>query len=330
MTAGSAGKAGAGGLGAGAGGTGAGDSGAGGTGAGGTGAAAGTSGAGAASGKGGTSGAGGSSGGGAAGLVDDTCRVPVAGSGGVSGSGGASASSGSGGVSGSSGGGASGSSGGGASGSSGSGGGCVAPIAANALYSFDDASAVHVGKTDLSVPNSFPPGWFAYGQEMKDGGSLALQESTTDWSATEGHFCPGALTLTANFTVYGPSEKVATLLNFPVVMNWATPIEYTRMHAWLKVRLPSTCNLNHLSGVQIAVNSNGFAAFNSFGPGVATFADGQWHEVILPLKPPIGPYVPAIVNQLNIQMTVPSVAPVGARVAVRTTLLIDDIWLERP
>jgi len=199
---------------------------------------------------------------------------------------------------------------------------CPPEFGGDLLYIFNNNATVFTGSAPpLSM---LPPGWFAYA-EM--GGSAGLSDSTTAWSASEGHSCPGALALTANFTVYAGSERVMALVNFNA--NWASPKAYVRLHAWIKVAIPSTGNLDHLDGVLLATNTNNFNAFQGASLPASNFSDGEWHEIVRELVPGSS-YFPAMVNQVGVQVIAKGVPPAGSSAPVPTTLFIDDIWLELP
>jgi hypothetical protein len=199
---------------------------------------------------------------------------------------------------------------------------CTADFAGDLLYTFDTNLNVFAGRAPPT--SSLPPSgnWFAYAET---GGSAGLSDSTTAWSATEGHSCPGSVALTANFTVYGYSEKVMTLVNFGA--NWATPKAYARFHAWIKVASPSTGNLDHLDQILLATNTNGYTAFQGAPLSAAVFADGDWHEIVRELVPGTL-YVPNAVNQVGIQIIAKGVAPASPPAPVATTIYVDDLWLE--
>jgi len=199
---------------------------------------------------------------------------------------------------------------------------CAPAFPGDLLYVFDTGVAVFAG---LAPPlSALPPNgsWFAYAET---GGSAGLGDSSTEWSAGEGHACPGAVALTANFTVYGAAERVMALVNFNA--NWAEPKAYARLHAWIKVAIPSTGTLDHLDGILLATNTNNYMAFQGAAVAASTFADGEWHEIVRDLVP--GPtYVPASINQVGVQVIGKGVPPVSSSAPVATTVYVDDLWLE--
>jgi hypothetical protein len=201
---------------------------------------------------------------------------------------------------------------------------CPPNFGGDLLYTFDTMTGTYTGKAPPL--SALPPSgnWFAYA-EM--GGSAGLLDGSTAWSETEGHSCPGSVALTANFTVYGGSEKTMALVNFGA--NWATPKAYARLHAWVKVAIPpSTGTLDHLDQILLATNTNNYNAFQGAPLSASTFADGDWHEIVRELIPGTT-YYPASVNQVGVQISARGVAPASPSAPVPTTIYIDDLWLEQ-
>ena len=201
---------------------------------------------------------------------------------------------------------------------------CSPAFTGDLLFVFDDSRSVFAGAAPPT--SALPPSgnWFAYAEV---GGSAGLSNSTTAWNETEGHSCPGAAALTANFTVYGASERVLALVNFGA--NWAVPKAYARLHAWVKVLVPgSTGTLDHLDQILLITNTNGYNAFQGAPMPASAFVDGEWHEIVRELIP--GPnYVPAVINQVGVQIVARSVPPASPSAPLPTTLYIDDLWLEQ-
>jgi hypothetical protein len=203
-------------------------------------------------------------------------------------------------------------------------GSCHTTFPGDVLYPFDSASMIVTGSA-ADLMGAVPSGrWFPYPEPQ---GSAALRDSASAWSDVEGHSCSGALAMTASFTVYGPLEKVLGLINFNA--NWMTPKAYTRMHAWVKVALPSSGNLDHLDAIQLAVNSNNYMSFLGNTVPVSPWVDGDWHEIVLDLVPSTN-YLPADIRQIGVQLIAKGVAGVGPSAPVPTTFYVDDIWLELP
>jgi hypothetical protein len=203
-------------------------------------------------------------------------------------------------------------------------GSCRTTFPGDLLHSFDSASVIVTGSA-ADLMGAVPSGrWFAYPEPQ---GSAALRDSASAWSDVEGHSCPGALAMSANFTVYGPLEKVLGLINFNA--NWMTPKAYTRMHAWVKVPLPSSGTLDHLDAIQLAVNTNNYTSFLGNTVPVSPWVDGDWHEIVLDLVPSTS-YVPADIRQIGVQLIAKGVAGAGPSAPVPTTFYVDDIWLELP
>jgi hypothetical protein len=200
---------------------------------------------------------------------------------------------------------------------------CTTVFPGDLLYTFDTGTSVFTGPAPSQ--SALPAAqWFSYGEPA---GSAGLQQSTTGWSSTEGHSCPGSLTMTANFTVYGSAEKVLALINFNA--NWAVPKAYQHLHAWVKIMVPSTGTIDHLDGIQLAANTNNYNAFLGVTVPASGFADGNWHEIVLNLVPGSN-YVPDIINQSGVQLIAKGAAPPSMAVPVPTAIFIDDIWLEGP
>ena len=85
-----------------------------------------------------------------------------------------------------------------------------------------------------------------------------------------------------------------------------------RLHAWIKVAIPGTGNLDHLDGILLATNTNNFNAFQGATLAGRTFSDGEWHEIVRELVPGSS-YFPAMINQVGVQVIAKGVPPAGSR-----------------
>jgi hypothetical protein len=105
------------------------------------------------------------------------------------------------------------------------------------------------------------------------------------------------------------------------------------LRAKVKIVMPSTGNLNHLSGVQFAANSKpNYSTFQGHYYNASTFADFAWHDVDLPV-PGMGTADQMLdrtqVIQITVQLITPATAPAtGPAAPVTTTLLLDDVWIQ--
>src|SRR5207302_1651688 len=123
----------------------------------------------------------------------------------------------------------------------------------------------------------------------------------------------------------GVSEKVMALINFHA--NWSSPKAYSHLHGWVKIPLPSTGNLDHLSGIQFSTNSGNYTAFLGYNGPAADLANNAWRPVDLALTPAAN-YMPGDVDQIGVQLIAKSSAPAGSAAPVPTSIFVDDIWLE--
>lgn len=199
--------------------------------------------------------------------------------------------------------------------------GCTTTFGGDVLYAFDNNALVFSGPAP-NPAGPLPPGWFAYPEPA---GSAALKQSGTAWTTNEGHTCPGAMVVTSNFTVYGTLEKVMALINFNA--NWATPKMYVRMHAWVKITMPAgATTLDYLDGIQLDANTDNYMAFKGVTVSASSFADGNWHEIVLELMPPS--YVATDIRQVGVQLIAKPTASASTPAPFPTTMYVDDIWLE--
>ena len=103
------------------------------------------------------------------------------------------------------------------------------------------------------------------------GGSLA---SSLGGDPVGGNTCPGELTLSVPFMSYGdPPADVG--FGFGSARDWTG---FAKLHAYVKM---STTNFTAVNGVQIYIQSNGYAIYTngSFLHGTPDLADGAWHRL---------------------------------------------------
>ncbi len=152
-------------------------------------------------------------------------------------------------------------------------------------------------------------------------------------SLTDGHSCPGAVSLYATYAAYGPNP----LLSFNYGGNGGGSVDWsgrTKLHMWVKVL---TTNYSTVAYVQAFVSANGYVFMSGGGFNGTQLSDGAWHESIFNIPPvPANPnpeggavFDPAFVNAFGAQIgTQSAAADGGPSVPPPTTLLVDDIWLE--
>lgn len=213
--------------------------------------------------------------------------------------------------------------------SNGGGGGSGGTGGAACMTAFERGDVAFAFDSRTLAGNGLSGTWVTYPE-----GSPALADSSVGWSETEGRSCTGALVLQVTFDVYG-EEKVAAVDN--VSADWATPMAYAVLHAWVKIVVPESGSLSYLRGVQLSVSSGAnYEAYRSTFVSPDPFVDGDWHELLVTLEPTppppvLGAYVPESVRQIGVQAVAALVAPGGGPQApLPTTLFVDDIWLERP
>jgi hypothetical protein len=140
---------------------------------------------------------------------------------------------------------------------------------------------------------------------------------------TDGHTCNGALDLAVTtYAQYG--TNVQAYFNYGgSAQDWTG---YTKLHAWLKI---VSSDYSTIQGVEPRVDSSGYAdkLFGGFVSG-STFADGGWHETVVPLTAGAS-YVPAGVNGYQFELQLVGAKPGGAAATPpAATLLVDSIWIE--
>lgn len=157
-------------------------------------------------------------------------------------------------------------------------------------------------------------------------GGMPVADTVVQRNATEGFSCPGSLEMRVPFTAYGTQSDAQ--INFSPVQNW---VGYTRLHARVKFVMPSTGNLNHINGVQFAVNSNNYMNYDGKFTAASVFADFAWHDIELDLTlgaaapPPQLDSMIQIQVQIQTQMMAPAMGPTAP---VATTILVDDVWIQ--
>jgi hypothetical protein len=142
-------------------------------------------------------------------------------------------------------------------------------------------------------------------------------------TGTDGHTCDGALDLAVTtYASYG--TDVQAYFNYGgSVQDWTG---YKKLHAWLKV---VSSNYATIQGVEPRVDSSNYAdkLFGGFVSG-STFADGGWHETVVPLTASAS-YVPSAINGYQFELQLVGAQPGGAPATPpAATLLVDSIWIE--
>jgi hypothetical protein len=198
---------------------------------------------------------------------------------------------------------------------------------AGVLFNFDSGDAGDAASWDF-----FPT-------TLTDGGA-----PTKGTSATEGHTAAGSLTYTVPYTDFG-QMAVSLQHNYgssPTTgaLNWSCK---TAIHIWVKVAGAdgdAGSIVPYLNGIQAyiqsgdptsdASNMGGYAFYTSSFTSASTFADGAFHEIVVPLTPTTGtPANPLDINQIGVQVLPLTAAPDGGGVTPGpVTLFIDDISLQ--
>jgi len=180
------------------------------------------------------------------------------------------------------------------------------------LYGFDDGTVT---------------GWSAGAMDSADSGLVGAIGDTV----SDGHACPGALTLTAPFTTYGATENASAQVSLGGV-NWGG---YSKVHFWVKL---TTTSYAAIAGVQAYVQSGpGYAYYTSTFVSASNLSDGMFHEFVIDLKDlandgftnvPDGGAL-GVVDGIGIQVVAQTSAPTGGPSAPSTaTLEVDDIWVQ--
>ena len=156
-------------------------------------------------------------------------------------------------------------------------------------------------------------------------GGDPVPDSFVRRNATEGYSCAGALELYVPFTEYGQQTDVQ--INFNPEQDWTG---YTKLHARVKIPDPGTGNLDHINGVQFAVNSDMYMNYDGKFNAGSMFADFDWHALELDLTVGGGDPPPTLdaMIQVQVQIQVLPMEPDAGGAPVPTTILVDDIWIE--
>jgi hypothetical protein len=145
-------------------------------------------------------------------------------------------------------------------------------------------------------------------------------------NGSEGKSCAGSLALTVPFSVYGADEAAEAQATFSA--DWSA---YTTLHAWVKVAEPAGGTIDYLKAIQLFVQSNGYAEYDSAWVDGPEFADFGWHEITLNMA--AEGTVLSSIDQIGVQLIAhTSQADAGggsASAAPETTVVyIDDIYLD--
>jgi hypothetical protein len=196
------------------------------------------------------------------------------------------------------------------------GGVCVTTLASLGASGTNDAATSKIlddfdGQADAG-PGASWSGYF----NMGSAGTFGV-------TGTDGHTCNGALSLAVTtYTQYG--TNVQAYFNYSgSVQDWTG---YKKLHAWLKV---VSSDYSTIQGVEPRVDSSNYAdkLFGGFVSGSA-FADGGWHETVVPLTASAS-YVPAAVNGYQFELQLVGTKPGSAAATPpAATLLVDSIWVE--
>ncbi len=181
---------------------------------------------------------------------------------------------------------------------------CVTSFAGRLLYSFDPGAG-----TQGWIPASAP----------------AISGETAIQTLGDGHVCPGALLKTNPFTAYGQLGEAG------VGTGTLDLTGRTALHAWIKVPVPAAGQLGYsvLSGVTLLIQSGNFTTFDNQFYGIATFSDGNWHELVLSFATASPPITLNNVNGIDVSLATVATQPAGAGATPGTIVfLIDDVWVE--
>ena len=182
-------------------------------------------------------------------------------------------------------------------------------------------------------------GWDFYPPASTDGGLAPVQGT----SATEGHTAMGSLSLTVPYTDYGQTA-VSIQHNYGSspsggALNWSCK---TAVHFWVKVA-PSADGgsvTGFINGIQGYIQSGdpnpdaaimgGYTRYTSTFVNGSMFADGMFHEIVVPFGDPAGAMSvnPTDVNQIGVQVLPIAAADAGTGTPTTVTLFIDDISLQ--
>lgn len=194
---------------------------------------------------------------------------------------------------------------------------CVTTPASLGASSAADASpsAVVIADFDGPADAGAAANWSTF--------SVSGVTDTLSPTGSDGHPCPGALNLeVASYSYYGTNIQAYYNYNSDV-QDWTG---YTKLHAWLKV---VSSEYDIIQGVEPRVDSHSYSdkLYGGFVSG-ATFADGNWHEAVVPLTSGAS-YDPTEINGYQFELQLVGAQPSGAPATPPpASLLIDSIWIE--
>ena len=168
----------------------------------------------------------------------------------------------------------------------------------------------------FSFDNGLNVGWFAEVQSVG---------YTFGSTKTDGDRCPGAISLTINYTsISNPNDDV--VYRFGTPDNWTG---FSKLHASIKL---VASNYTAISGVQpfFQTNNNGSYSNGGFASG-STFANGRFHEIVLDMLNPgytQGTVMFNSISSVGIQIVLATATDGGPSTPGDVQLLVDDVWLE--
>ena len=153
---------------------------------------------------------------------------------------------------------------------------------------------------------------------------------TVGGTVADGVTCPGALTYTVPFTADGQQS----LVDF----NWGytapSAMYGTKLHFSVKVLLPGGGGVPGAYQPLLLIQpmmlwdnwaEGDYGMFEYVNP---TLADGQWHEVVIPLTPDGGTFLQAVDGFRFLVQTQASDSDAGPASPGTAEYLFDDVWLE--
>jgi hypothetical protein len=204
---------------------------------------------------------------------------------------------------------------------------------AGVLFSFDAADA-----------GGGTAAWALFPASAADGAGLVPQ---TDISSTEGHTAAGALSLTVPYTMLG-QDAISIQYNYGSTPGTGGARDWScksAVHFWVKIGSPGDAGsiIPFLNGVQAfiqsgdpssdAANGGGYAFYTFTFVAASMFADGAFHEIVVPFTGAMGsPVNAADINQIGVQvqpLAAPDGGTEGGTINPGTVqLFIDDISLQ--
>ncbi|MGH7294237.1 MAG: hypothetical protein ACRELB_04865 [Polyangiaceae bacterium] len=188
--------------------------------------------------------------------------------------------------------------------------GCVTTAAgAQVVFGFDDGIA----------------GWFDDPTSSPHG--------TVGGTLDDGVTCPGVLTYTVPFTGYG--QKALVDFNWGYTVPGA--LYGAKLHFSVKIVLPG--GGGGAGAYQALLLIQPMMLWNDWSEGDydmfeyvnPTLADGQWHDVVIPLEQDGGTFLQAVDGfrfQVQTQASEPSDAGAGGASPQTVEYMFDDVWLE--